>query len=112
MARDFGSFWEFFPFYMTQHLNKTNQYLHLIGTSLSLVLMLVALFSLRPWLAGVGIVQGYAWAWVGHFFFERNKPATFKNPFYSAMGDFVMCFYIWTGQIDQVTQKALDSVQS
>ena len=38
----------------------------------------------------LGFIPGYAFAWIGHFIFEKNRPATFQHPFYSLMGDFVM----------------------
>jgi len=58
-----------------------------------------AFSTLNFWWLLAGVVQGYAWAWAGHFFFEHNRPATFTHPLYSLMGDWVMWKQILTGQI-------------
>ena len=90
---------EFFPFYMSQHANRTCRRLHFIGTTLGLVLAVVAVATQTWWLLAVAIVQGYAWAWIGHFGFEHNKPATFKYPWLSYLGDWKMWWQMLTGKI-------------
>jgi hypothetical protein len=90
---------DFFPFYMSQHANRTCRRLHFIGTTLGLVLAVVAVLTQTWWLLAVAIVQGYAWAWVGHFGFEHNKPATFKYPWLSYLGDWKMWWQMLTGKI-------------
>jgi hypothetical protein len=70
-----------------------------VGTSIAAVLLVAALLTGAPELVLVALLQGYAFAWVGHFFFEHNKPATFKYPRYSLMGDWRMWFEILTGKI-------------
>jgi hypothetical protein len=98
MAR-YASFAEFYPFYLSEHANRTSRRLHFTGTSLALVCLAAAVATLNPWWLLVGLVQGYAFAWVGHFFFEKNRPATFTYPFYSFLGDWVMWKEILTGKI-------------
>ncbi|HTV97752.1 MAG TPA: DUF962 domain-containing protein [Steroidobacteraceae bacterium] len=87
MSESFHTFREFYPFYLTEHANRTSRRLHFAGTSLAAVLLAAALITRIGWLAALAPVQGYAFAWVGHFFFERNRPATFRHPWYSLMGD-------------------------
>ena len=98
-VQKFSSFAEFFPFYLGEHRNATCRVLHFIGTSVGLALLITAIVSARYWLIPVAIVQGYAWAWVGHFGFEKNKPASFRQPLYSFMGDWVMWWQLLTGKI-------------
>jgi hypothetical protein len=83
----FRTFRDFYPFYLREHTNRTSRRLHFIGTSLALVLLILALSTRTWWMAAVALAEGYAFAWVGHFFFEHNKPATFKHPWFSLMGD-------------------------
>lgn len=90
---------EFFPFYMSQHANRTCRRLHFIGTTLGLVMAVAAVATQTWWLLAVAIVQGYAWAWIGHFGFEHNKPATFKYPWLSYLGDWKMWWQMLTGKI-------------
>ena len=108
MKREFSNFQEFFPFYLSQHQNKTNQYLHAFGTTLTLIIWTIALSTQMYGLFPIGLMQGYAWAWVGHFCFEKNKPATFKHPFYSLIGDAFMYYYVITGQIDRKSEELLN----
>jgi hypothetical protein len=83
----FRSFGDFYPFYLTEHRHPTSRRLHVVGTSLALTLLLASLATGVWWLALSAVVSGYAFAWVGHFFFEHNKPATFKYPGFSLLGD-------------------------
>ena len=94
----FASFREFYPYYLTQHANRTSRRLHIAGTLLAIALALLALAGGRPaWLLAVP-VAGYLPAWAGHFFFEGNSPATFRHPFYSLRGDFTMLIEVLTGR--------------
>ena len=88
----FGSFADFYPYYLAEHENRTSRRLHVIGTTLALLLLLYALATQRFALLLVVLVVGYGFAWVGHFFFEKNRPATFKHPLYSLRGDFRLWF--------------------
>jgi hypothetical protein len=95
----YQSFSEFYPFYLSEHANRTSRRLHFVGTSLGLAFALHALSSLNFWWLLAALVCGYAFAWVGHFFFEKNRPATFTYPLWSFMGDWVMWKEILTGKI-------------
>ena len=94
----YRSFAEFYPFYLSQHANPVCRRLHLVGSTLALAVV--------AWLVATGawvwlpatLLIGYGFAWVGHFFFEHNKPATFEYPLYSFMGDWVMWFDCLTGR--------------
>ena len=95
----FKSFKEFYPFYLSEHKNKTSRILHFIGTFLVLgllVFLLVSQKEARFWIALPLI--GYGFAWVGHAFFEKNKPSTFKHPMWSLRGDFTLFFDILRGK--------------
>ena len=98
MAR-FASFREFYPFYLREHANRTSRRLHFVGSCGVLALVVVALVTGNAWWLFGALGCGYGFAWVGHFFFEKNRPATFKHPFYSFAGDWVMFKDILTGRI-------------
>ncbi len=93
------SFAEFYPFYLTEHNNRTCRRLHFLGSTLALAcLAMLIVTGSWAWLLA-GLLCGYGCAWIGHFVFEHNKPASFKRPLYSFMGDWVMYKDIWTGKI-------------
>ncbi|NVO08209.1 MAG: DUF962 domain-containing protein [Rhodoferax sp.] len=96
---EFASFADFYPFYLGEHQNRVSRRLHFIGTSMAVVLLASALLTQIWWLLPVALVQGYAFAWVGHFFFEHNKPATFLYPRLSFMGDWCLWWQILSGKI-------------
>ena len=96
---DFQSLKEFYPYYLTEHANSTSKLLHFIGTTLFFVILIYAILTAQYNLMWLMPVVGYAFAWVGHFFFEKNKPATFKYPFYSLASDFIMYFDILRGKV-------------
>ena len=98
-AKTYQTFEEFYPFYLSEHSNRTSRRLHFIGTSIAAVLLVAALLSGSFWLLLLALVQGYAFAWVGHFFFEHNKPATFQYPRLSLMGDWRLWWDILNGKI-------------
>jgi hypothetical protein len=86
----FNSFAEFYPYYLKEHGNSTCRRLHFIGTTLVIGLLAYTLGKGALGLLLAVPIAGYGFAWVGHFFFEKNRPATFQHPFYSLLGDFVM----------------------
>lgn len=95
----FRTFRKFWPYYVSQHKNRMNQIMHLIGTFSGLSLALSLAF-LGQGVAAViaGLVAGYGCAWFGHFYFEKNRPATFHFPVYSLMGDFKLVYCLLTGR--------------
>lgn len=95
----YSSFREFYPFYLGEHRNTTCRRLHFVGTSAALGCILAAVVRENAWWLLAALICGYAFAWVGHFFFEKNRPATFKYPFYSFAGDWVMYKDILIGRI-------------
>lgn len=86
----FASFGEFYPYYLGEHRDRTSRRLHFVGTVLFIGLIVYACATGRWLLLLAAPVVGYGLAWTGHFFFEKNKPATFSHPIYSFMGDLMM----------------------
>jgi hypothetical protein len=98
-AKAYHTFKEFYPFYLSGHANRISRRLHFVGASIALVLLMSASITVMWWLVAVAFVQGYAFAWVGHFFFEHNKPATFVYPWLSFLGDWRMWWDMLTSKI-------------
>jgi hypothetical protein len=95
----FATFAQFYPFYLSEHRNATCRRLHFIGTALTLCLLGAAIAT-ASWLLLLAVpLAGYGFAWIGHFVFERNRPATFAHPWYSLLGDFVLFRDILVGRI-------------
>lgn len=92
----YRTFSEFYPFYLSEHENAISRRLHFTGTSIALVLLFAAIVTAQWWLAFAALIQGYVFAWVGHFFFEHNRPATFRYPIFSFMGDWRLWWEILT----------------
>jgi hypothetical protein len=107
MEERLRSFEEFWPYYVAQHLDPVNRSLHFLGTSLALG-ALAATATLTPWWGLVVPLVGYGPAWVGHFFFEKNKPATFRYPLWSLRGDVRMYALLWRGRMDPELARALE----
>ena len=98
-AKSFQTFAQFYPFYLSEHSNRTCRRLHFAGSTLSLVCLALLVATGNAWWLLAGVLVGYAFAWVGHFVFEKNKPASFKRPLYSFMGDWTMYKDIWVGRV-------------
>lgn len=99
MMERFSSFTTFYPYYLNEHRHPTCRRLHFIGSTLVLLAVLCAVCTGNMgWLMWAP-VMGYGFAWLGHFGFEKNRPATFRFPLYSLMGDWVMYWQMLTGRI-------------
>jgi len=97
--RSLHSFAEFYPFYLREHSHPTCRRLHFIGSTLALISVWASIWTHQAGFFLAALAFGYGFAWVGHFVFEKNRPASFKRPLYSFMGDWRMYFEIWTGKI-------------
>jgi hypothetical protein len=97
--RRFASFREFYPYYLSEHADLTCRRLHYLGSTLGLICLGLAVYTRNPWWVLIALIVGYACAWIGHFFFEKNRPATFLYPFYSFAGDWVMYADMLRGRI-------------
>jgi hypothetical protein len=103
------SFEEFWPYYVRQHSHPRTRILHATGSTLAVVLFGAA-FATNLWLLVLVPVIGYSFAWYAHFFVERNKPATFRHPFYSLAADYRMLFLMMAGRMDEEVAKASRAV--
>lgn len=97
--RTYSSVSEFYPFYLSQHESRTNRRLHFIGTTIVILIVALAIVTRNYYYLLALPIAGYGFAWVGHFVYEKNKPATFQYPFYSLACDFVMYKDMLTGKI-------------
>lgn len=95
----YNSFADFYPFYLSEHRTAGCRRLHFVGTALVIGLGATGVMLMKWWLLAFIPVAGYGFAWLGHFVFERNKPATFAHPWYSLIADFVMFRDILVGRI-------------
>jgi len=95
----YASFAEFYPYYLSQHDDRRCRRAHFIGTSIAIAAIVQFLDSLHPpWLLAAAI-GGYGGAWIGHFFYEKNRPATFDYPWYSFRADWLMYWHMLTGKL-------------
>src|SRR5579863_1886939 len=99
MGGRYTTFKDFYPFYLGEHSNRACRRMHFIGSSLVLLALLWVLATGRLWGLALMPLFGYGFAWMGHFFFEKNRPATFTYPVYSLMGDWIMYRDILMGRI-------------
>ncbi|WP_339487990.1 Mpo1-like protein [Pseudomonas sp. EL_65y_Pfl2_R95] len=99
VSERFHSFAEFYPYYLQEHSNPICRRLHYAGSTLVLLILAYSLLT-QQWLWLLAMpLAGYGFAWVGHYVFEKNRPATFKHPLYSLLGDWVMLKDVCTGRI-------------
>lgn len=96
---------EFWPFYVGEHRLSATRQLHFVGTAGVLVMFVLGLITLNAWWFVAMPFFGYGFAWVGHFFVERNKPATFRYPVWSLIGDFHMFALMCLGRMDQEVKR-------
>ena len=97
--KTFSNFAEFYPYYLAEHDNITCRRLHFAGSWLVILSVLMALVTANTWWLVLAPIGGYGFAWIGHFFYEHNKPATFQYPLYSLRGDWKMFADILSGKV-------------
>ncbi len=93
------SFKEFWPYYVCEHSHPQNRLFHFIGSSAAPVFLALGFVTESPWFFALMPLAGYGMAWIGHFYFEHNKPATFKAPLYSLVGDYKMWVWMFRGKM-------------
>jgi hypothetical protein len=104
---DFRTFEEFWPFYVKEHQKKATRLLHFVGTTGAMACLAGGLLTKRRWLLAVAPVVGYGPAWIGHFFVEGNKPASFKHPLWSLRADLVMWSKMVRFQMSDEVERVL-----
>ncbi len=110
MEKTYDNLKDFYPYYLTEHQNLTSRVLHFLGTGLFLAILAYSVWAGKYWNLFYAPLAGYGFAWVGHFFFEKNKPATFKYPAMSLISDFIMFFDILTGQLPKKMAAAKEKI--
>lgn len=95
----YASFAQFYPYYLSEHSQRLCRRMHFIGSSLVIAIVLLAALTAQwRWLWLVPLA-GYGFAWLGHYVYEKNRPATFKHPLYSLLGDWVMYGQMLRGKV-------------
>ena len=95
----FKSFADFWPHYLSEHSKSATRVMHYLGTLAATVFLVLTIAAGKWWLFPIALVPGYAFAWAGHFFIEKNRPATFTHPLWSFMADWKMLALMLTGRL-------------
>jgi hypothetical protein len=110
MEKKYQTLKDFYPYYLTEHADPTCRLFHYVGTTLVIAVAVWMIIS-QNWLLFFLIpLAGYSFAWVGHFVFEKNKPATFQYPGFSLASDFIMYYHFLTGQVDKKLEEAKKTI--
>lgn len=97
--REFKSFAEFWPYYLSEHSKPATRLMHVAGTLTAIGFVILMIAIGRWWLFPLAFMPGYAFAWIAHFWVEKNRPATFTYPLWSFMGDWKMLALMLTGKL-------------
>ena len=106
MSERFSTYRAFWPHYLREHAKPETRALHFLGTGIATAALLTALVTRRFWLLPIAFAAGYGPAWIGHFFVEKNQPATFTHPFWSLISDYRMAALRLTGRLESELEKA------
>ncbi len=94
----YSRFREFYPFYLAEHSRRGTRVLHFFGTGAGLICLALAIgYGAPSWIL-LGLGLGYGFAWLSHAFIERNRPATFRHPFYSFLADLRLFLELLSGR--------------
>ena len=99
LEKKYETFAEFYPSYLSQHSNRTCRQLHFVGSTLVLLALVALVVTGALYWLLVALVCGYGFAWIGHYVYQKNQPATFKHPLYSLQGDWVMYGHMLRGKL-------------
>ncbi|WP_416900247.1 MAG: Mpo1-like protein [Minwuia sp.] len=91
---------QFWPYYLREHGRGLTRTLHYVGSTIAILSVIAAIVTLNPWFLLGAVIGGYLFAWIGHFFVEKNRPATFRYPLWSLVSDFRMYFMWLAGRLD------------
>jgi len=105
MAERFSTYADFWPFYLGEHAKPSTRAIHYVGTLASTAILIGAIATQHWWWLIAVPFFGYGPAWFGHFFIEKNRPATFEAPFWSLISDYRMCGLFLTGRLDHELMK-------
>ncbi|MCA1857764.1 DUF962 domain-containing protein [Massilia oculi] len=94
-----ASFAEFYPYYLSQHADRRCRRAHFFGTTAAIAAIALALATRNGWWLLAALVAGYGGAWVGHFFYENNRPASFSRPWLSFRADWLMYWQMLSGKL-------------
>ena len=92
----FETYAEFWPYYLAEHSKPMTRVLHLIGTVCGTAMLVWSVLSANWFFIPLALMVGYGFAWISHFFIEKNKPATFKHPWWSFISDYRMAVMMIT----------------
>ncbi|HET9030218.1 MAG TPA: DUF962 domain-containing protein [Candidatus Aquilonibacter sp.] len=106
---DFEAFW---PRYLRAHRDPKTRAFHVAGTIAGTAIVLGAIAMRKPWLIAAGLAAGYGPAWFSHAFIEHNKPETFRAPFASLRGDYLMAWHVLRGSIDGELARAAETTNA
>lgn len=95
----YDSFADFYPYYLAQHDHRICRRAHFIGTTLALACLVQAIVRTNAWWLAAALVCGYGGAWIGHVFYEKNRPATFDYAWYAFRADWIMVWQMLTGKL-------------
>ncbi len=106
MSERYTTYSSFFDFYLSEHSLPATRAIHYVGSACGIIALILTITTGLWWWIPAGLISGYSCAWFGHFFIEHNRPATFKYPLWSFIGDYHMFFLFLTGQLEKRRQRA------
>jgi hypothetical protein len=94
-------FKEYYKYYLTLHQNKWNRRLHALGQITTLLFIALSVQEQQWFLLLWAPFIIYPFAWSGHFFFEKNKPAAWSKPLWAKACDWLMLRDMITGKVER-----------
>jgi hypothetical protein len=101
-----SNFREFWPYYVREHSKFGCRLLHFVGSSAGIICLITAVLTLNLLFIPLGLISGYGFAWMGHFFIERNRPATFQYPLWSLIADWKMWGLMIAGRMSAEARRS------